>query len=246
MGVRDEKILVMKICVLSSPVELGQEFVKTLGVKIFETEYLKTIGCEFSSIVKQVNNQSIRAQIWLVNSSARFRVTRPQYIRNTFALVFLFDTHDRHSFQSVKQLLKEARKNVIRPISLVPIALVGIQSSTRMIKTEEVKTFVDKYHLRYYEITIDDSQQINQILTDLIRHFIQTYIAVRGRFAHAQVERLIRQVGAPRVSVDAIVQLNMILSDYGKKIATDAIEIAYHSGRKTVKEEDIILAAIEI
>ncbi|PWI48864.1 histone [Candidatus Heimdallarchaeota archaeon B3_Heim] len=62
-------------------------------------------------------------------------------------------------------------------------------------------------------------------------------------FASARVEKLIRNAGARRVSADAISRLNEVLTDYGMELAKYAVEIARHSGRKTVKENDVKLAA---
>ena len=65
----------------------------------------------------------------------------------------------------------------------------------------------------------------------------------KAGFASARVEKLIRNAGAFRVSADATYRLNEILTDYGTNIAKYAVEIAQHSGRKTVQEPDIRLAA---
>ena len=65
----------------------------------------------------------------------------------------------------------------------------------------------------------------------------------RAGFASARVEKLIRTAGAFRVSADATYRLNEILTDYGTNLAKYAVEIAKHSGRKTVQEPDIRLAA---
>jgi histone H3/H4 len=62
-------------------------------------------------------------------------------------------------------------------------------------------------------------------------------------FARARVEKIIRNAGARRVSADAINRLNETLTDYAANMAKYAVEIARHSGRKTVKESDIILAS---
>ncbi|MFW9916545.1 MAG: histone [Candidatus Hodarchaeales archaeon] len=64
-----------------------------------------------------------------------------------------------------------------------------------------------------------------------------------GGFANARVEKLIRDAGAQRVSADAIEKLNQVLTDYGTSIAKYAVDLARHSGRKTIKEGDIKLAA---
>ena len=66
---------------------------------------------------------------------------------------------------------------------------------------------------------------------------------MKGNFASARGEKLIRLAGAHRVSADAINVMNDILTDFGMKISKYAVEIARHSGRKTVKGEDVKLAA---
>ena len=65
---------------------------------------------------------------------------------------------------------------------------------------------------------------------------------MKGNFANAKVEKLIREAGAQRVSADAVEALNELLTEYGTKVAKYAIEIAKNGDRKTVKEQDIALA----
>ena len=68
-------------------------------------------------------------------------------------------------------------------------------------------------------------------------------LKMAGNFANARVEKLVRDAGAQRVSADAVERMNEVVSEYGMKIARYAVEIARHSGRKTVKENDIKLAS---
>lgn len=58
----------------------------------------------------------------------------------------------------------------------------------------------------------------------------------------ASVERLIRSVGAGRVSKDAAEALSAILEQKGTQIAAKAVKLARHAGRKTVTGDDIKLA----
>lgn len=62
----------------------------------------------------------------------------------------------------------------------------------------------------------------------------------------APVERIIRKVGkkkdVDRVARDAVEKLAVYLEEIGLEIAEDAVRIAAHSGRSTIKAEDIRLA----
>lgn len=58
----------------------------------------------------------------------------------------------------------------------------------------------------------------------------------------AAMEKLLKKVGAPRVSQNAKEALREVLENYGEKIGDQAVKLAAHSGRKTVKAEDIKLA----
>ncbi|KYK35577.1 MAG: histone family protein [Theionarchaea archaeon] len=58
----------------------------------------------------------------------------------------------------------------------------------------------------------------------------------------ASVDKLIRKAGAHRVSVGASKELASHLEEAAIKVAREAITLAEHAGRKTVKAEDVKLA----
>ncbi len=62
----------------------------------------------------------------------------------------------------------------------------------------------------------------------------------------AAAHRICKKVGAERVSDQASKELTKVLDDIGCKIAKEALDFAIHAGRKTIKAEDIEIAAKKV
>ena len=58
----------------------------------------------------------------------------------------------------------------------------------------------------------------------------------------APVGRIIKNAGAPRISEEATEALVKILETEAEEIAVEAVKLAKHAGRKTVKASDVELA----
>jgi histone H3/H4 len=64
--------------------------------------------------------------------------------------------------------------------------------------------------------------------------------------AVAPMHRLCKKAGADRVSEAAAKELANVLEEIGVKIAKEALDYAVHSGRKTIKAEDIEIATRKV
>ena len=62
-------------------------------------------------------------------------------------------------------------------------------------------------------------------------------------FGLAAMYRVMKKSGAERVSDEAADDLRKVLEEVAERIAKQAAELSLHAGRKTVKSEDIRLAA---
>lgn len=62
-------------------------------------------------------------------------------------------------------------------------------------------------------------------------------------FGLATMYRLIKKSGAERVSDEAADELRKILEDIADRIARQAVDLSVHASRKTIKSEDVRLAA---
>jgi histone H3/H4 len=62
-------------------------------------------------------------------------------------------------------------------------------------------------------------------------------------FGLSVMYRILKKAGAERVSDESANELRRILEEIGVSIARNAVEMSIHAGRKTIKSEDIKLAA---
>ena len=59
----------------------------------------------------------------------------------------------------------------------------------------------------------------------------------------AAMHRILKKSGAQRVSDESAVELRRVIEEIAEAVAKNAVDLANHAGRKTVKAEDVKLAS---
>ncbi len=64
-----------------------------------------------------------------------------------------------------------------------------------------------------------------------------------SKLSLAAMERFLKEAGAKRVSADAKKAFSEALSDVATELASEAVKLSKHAGRRTVKRTDVQLAS---
>ncbi|MGO9386911.1 MAG: histone family protein [Methanobacterium sp.] len=67
-----------------------------------------------------------------------------------------------------------------------------------------------------------------------------------GELPIAPIGRIIKNAGGQRISQGAENALEKVLEQWGEKVSRQAVKLAKHAGRKTIKAADIELAVKEL
>ena len=130
----------------------------------FNPEHEVTIGCEFMGKNIQINERSVRIQLWDTAGQEEFRsITRSYYKSSTCAFI-VYDITNKKSFKSVASWLNECREMCYKDIL---ICLVGNKidlESNRAVSKEEGQKFAEDNGLLFFETSAQDGTNIEELI----------------------------------------------------------------------------------
>ena len=138
----------------------------------FLNDYQSTIGVEFSFKDVEINNQSLRLEIWDSVGSENFRSVRQQYYENSACVLIIYDVTNQESFKSIDDWINDCDMNC-KNKNLI-IALVGNKTDKkdeREVTQEEgmalKERFEKNHNILFYESSALTGYNIKEIFKDL-------------------------------------------------------------------------------
>ena len=139
------------------------------------------IGVDFYTYTIEVFDKSVvQLQIWYLSDDVRFEFLRKQYVRGAAGAVFIFNTTNRESFESMKRfvsIVKEQSDLKVRLRKLrsrqfkMPIAIIGLNKPEKpevdSIPMEEIYSFTNELGAGYNEVSSKGEIPFPDILTIL-------------------------------------------------------------------------------
>lgn len=135
----------------------------------FNHDSRTTIGVEFSTRTVQLNNYTIKAQIWDTAGLERYRAITSAYYRGAVGALLVYDISKHLTYESVGRWLKELYDHADPHIVVMLVGNKTDLDSLRTVPTEEGKDFADKKRLMFMETSALNSTNVeaafNEVLT---------------------------------------------------------------------------------
>lgn len=159
------KVILLGDCLVGKSSLLG-----LLKNQIFVNSYSSTIGVDFGTVSFNYGDDKYKIQIWDTGGQEKFSPLVKAYYRNSTCAIVMFDLTNRGSFVRVKKWIEEFKHYAS---GLRPIIVVGNKSdlfNMRVLTKKEINDEIErKLDLPYFEISVKDDANVNEVFDYLIK-----------------------------------------------------------------------------
>ena len=141
----------------------------------FSFDFLSTIGIEKESKLVKINNEIYKITLWDTAGQERFKSLPRKYYQNADGVFLLFDVNKEDTFNNVSNWINDMKENSNLVIGQegklqIPLFLLGnkIDSSERVISTEQGKKLATSLGMKYFEISCKINMNIPEVMCQMI------------------------------------------------------------------------------
>ncbi|XP_066501071.1 ras-related protein Rab-25b [Hoplias malabaricus] len=134
----------------------------------FNHDSRTTIGVEFSTRTVQLNNLTIKAQIWDTAGLERYRAITSAYYRGAVGALLVYDISKHLTYESAERWLKELYDHADPHIVVMLVGNKSDLASIRSVPTEDAKDFAEKKGLLFMETSALESTNVESAFNDVL------------------------------------------------------------------------------
>lgn len=144
----------------------------------FNHDSRTTIGVEFSTRTVQLDNFTIKAQIWDTAGLERYRAITSAYYRGAVGALLVYDISKHLTYESAERWLKELYDHADPHMVVMLVGNKRDLESLRTVPTEEARDFAEKRGLMFMETSALDSSNVEAAFHEVLSA-IHTKVASR-------------------------------------------------------------------
>ena len=115
---------------------------------MYSENCISTIGVEFQTVKKTIDNVAIKIQIWDTAGQEQFRAITRSLFHSTDGFVVVYDITDRDSFDNVKNWMDEIKNKSNGDPNVILIGNKNDLDHDRQVSLNEGKALANSYKYR--------------------------------------------------------------------------------------------------
>ncbi len=145
--------------------------------KTFDEKYLCTIGVDFFMKTIEVDEQTIKLQIWDTAGMEKYKSISSSYYRGSHAAFVIFDLTNKNTFDSITKWIEAYHKSN-NPQFQKNVILIGNKSDlvdSREITRAEAENFAKMNKMMYWETSAKEGNNVEEVFTYIGQLLFETY-----------------------------------------------------------------------
>ena len=143
--------------------------------KLFNENYIPTLGLDFCTKDENINNKTIRIKIWDTAGQERYRSLVKCFFHKSQGVILVFDVTNQKSFDDLNIWINLIKSEIHDDIYQTPIIILGNKTDLpkRVISKDTASDFSKEYNLSYYETSAMNGDGIETAIKDLVKKIIK-------------------------------------------------------------------------
>ncbi|XP_061615775.1 ras-related protein Rab-25-like [Phyllopteryx taeniolatus] len=134
----------------------------------FNHDSRTTIGVEFSTRTVQLDNCTIKMQVWDTAGLERYRAITSAYYRGAVGALLVYDISKHLTYESAERWLKELYDHADPHIVVMLVGNKRDLDNLRTVPAEEARTFAESKGLLFMETSALDSTNVEAAFIDVL------------------------------------------------------------------------------
>ena len=138
----------------------------------FPGNIMSSIGVDFKTKQIELDDHSIKMQIWDTAGHEKFRTITTSYYKSAQAIIILYDITQKSSFDHIRNWITEIDKFGKQGVLKVIVGNKLDLENNRKISKEDAENLALKYGVKLWEVSAKDNTNIEEMFIDTIKNFI--------------------------------------------------------------------------
>ena len=139
----------------------------------FPGNIMSSIGVDFKTKQIELDDHSIKMQIWDTAGHEKFRTITTSYYKSAQAIIILYDITQKSSFDHIRNWITEIDKFGKQGVLKVIVGNKLDLENNRKITKEAAENLALKYGVKLWEVSAKDNTNIEEMFLDTIKTLLE-------------------------------------------------------------------------
>ena len=152
-----------------------EDFIQKFTKKRFSSNYKSTVGVDIlNKEVEYEPGKKIQLSIWDIVGQQRFKFIRDTFCAGTAGFIFIFDLKKPETFEFIKERILDINQSTKNKINFIIIGINEdcIHKFDQNIHRTNIKEFSEKHDCIFFEASVDNVDNIEEILIEFTRRIM--------------------------------------------------------------------------